>query len=322
MIKRLALILAVASLVIAGDAGRAAASDAGPSNPAEANPADAKPAEAKPSIAAGLPETLSVGPMQEEFFGDQARQTPVTRSMAYETAGFLSATADGYGMIREGENSAQVTFSFGDTVYIDKGEAQGAKAGARYLVFHSSGEDIMHPVSDKPMGRRMSIDGVIEVISANEGYSKAKVVRSYGGVRVGYNIKPYEAIVTPTVDRDRPVKDKTVSGVVLAGKEDRNGFSLKDIVYLDTGSGAGVEVGDIFEITTSQVSAFVPEKDDQKDVVGIRRVIGKALVLSTEKETCAAEIIFSVHIIRPGDAVSYSMAREHEKPVVVKGGGK
>ena len=315
---RLPMLLAAAPLTAAFYLNSSAIFEQGFSREASVfSEAHAQPSDSR--IGKGLPETMGVKPLDDEFFNDKGRQVPVANQRSFETAGYLTDSISSTGSIKEGENPAQVTFSTGDVLYIDLGEADGVKTNAKYLVLHLDGEEVIHPVTAKSMGHRVIVDGIIEVTEVNAGYSKAKVSRSYDGIMPGYKLRPLEKQDAPVTDFDRPVKDKTITGVVITGKEDRKAFSRTDIIYIDAGSSAGVETGDIFDIATLKTSAFVPDKDDEKSKTAIKRAIGAARVISVEQNTCTAEVISSQHVIRPGDFVKYVMEREHGKPAAVKG---
>ncbi|MBF0291502.1 MAG: hypothetical protein HQK86_05025 [Nitrospinae bacterium] len=246
------------------------------------------------------------------FFEDPSKASPLAYRLLYETAGFLGGKHESFGTIQDGENSEQTSFSAVDVVHINRTIGDGLRAGDKYLVFHPDSKEVVHPVSRKSLGHKVFIDGVIEVIEPGEKFSKAKITKSFNPIQRGYRIKQYEENKIPSIDMDKPVVEKKVEGIVVASKDLKSSYATGDVIYIDIGQKAGVEVGDLLELVANRKStAASPEK-----------TLGRARVLALEDETATAVIVTSVQMSRIGDTVRYIQDREVVSPVMAKGGKK
>ncbi|MBI4664896.1 MAG: hypothetical protein HY751_00655 [Nitrospinae bacterium] len=266
-------------------------------------------------VSQGEGDSATSAGVPADFFETAGNQAPIASKRVYETAGFIGARFDSYGMILAGEREEQVSFSYSDIVYINRSEADGVKPGSKYLVFHPAGE-VTHPVTEVSLGNKVAVDGVIEVVEVEDKVSKAKVISSYDFMQAGYKIKPLEDVKTPTVDPDRPVQDKKLTALILDGKDSKVNYSKGDVIYLDAGSKTGVTVGDIFEAIT-QVDVSEPEADDNKRV-SAPKVNALIRILSVESDTSTGLIISSVHYVMAGQTVRFAPLVEAGLATVTK----
>lgn len=253
-----------------------------------------------------------------DFFEDPAKASPLAYKRLYETAGFLGGAYESFGMIVEGETTGQKSFSAVDVVFINRTLSDGLRAGDQYHVFHPEGSEVIHPVTGKSMGRKVFVDGVIEVIEPGAKFSRAKIIRSYNSIRPGYKIKQYEESKAPAIDMDKPIAEKNVEGIVLSSKDKKASYGSGDVIYLDVGKKSGVEVGDLFVLAAKSKSA----PDDKDAPSSPEKLLGKVRTLAVEDETATAIIVSSSQSVRVGDTVRYISEREISSPVVVKSGKK
>lgn len=240
-----------------------------------------------------------------EFFEDPAKSSPLAYKRVYETAGFLGGKYESYGMIVEGDNVGQTAFSAVDVVYINRTQSDGLRAGDKYFAFHSESDEVFHPVSDKPMGHKVFMDGVIEVIEPGQKFSKARIIMSYNPIRTGYRIRQYEETKIPTLDMDKPVKEKDIQGMVVASRDLKSSYATGDVIYLDVGKSAGVEVGDVFELVV-----LAGPSDDKETPPSPDRVVGRARALIVEDETATVIIVASIQATRVGYVARYIPERD------------
>lgn len=252
-----------------------------------------------------------------EFFEDASKASPLAYRLLYETAGFLGGRHESFGIILDGENAEQKSFSAVDVVHINRTLGDGLRVGDRYFAFHSESKEVLHPVSGKPLGHKVFVDGVIEVIEPGEKFSKAKIIRSFNTIQRGYRIRQYEETRIPSIDMDKPIAQKNVEGVVVASKDLKSSYATGDVIYIDVGKKAGVEVGDLFELAAHRKSTL-----EGKDAAAPSKVLGRARILLVEDETATAVIVASTNMSRIGDAVRYTPDREVASPVVAKSGKK
>lgn len=247
-----------------------------------------------------------------EFFEDASKASPLAYKLLYETAGFLGGQHESFGMVVEGENAEQRSFSAVDVVHINRTLNDGLRVGDKYFVFHSDSKEVVHPVSEKPIGYKVFVDAVIEVIEPGEKFSKAKIIRSFNIIQRGYRIKQYEEAKIPSIDLDKPIAEKNVEGIVVASKDVKSSYASGDVIYFDIGKKAGVEVGDLFELVANRKS----------ESASPTKVLGRARVLAVEDETATAVIVASTNMSRIGDIARYIQDREVISPVVAKSGKK
>lgn len=240
-----------------------------------------------------------------QFFDVEEKKEPIVHQQLYETAGYLGDDFDYYGEIVDGESSTQFSFSYYETVYLNRGEADGVRAGDKFMILHAGDERITHPVSREYVGRRILVDGIVEVVGLTEHVAEAKIIRAYDGVERGDKIVPYDKTDVPMVDPDKPVQLKSINGYLVASKYEKSHYGTGDVVYLDIGMDAGVEAGDVFDIIdTSEVV-----RRDGDIVKGLPKVIGQARILSAREGTSTAYIFASRNSISSGDMVSFSPTR-------------
>jgi len=253
-----------------------------------------------------------------DFFEDPTKASPLAYKRLYETAGFLGGAYESFGMIVEGETSGQKSFSAVDVVFINRTISDGLRVGDQYHVFHSEGSEVIHPVTGKPMGYKVLMDGVIEIIEPGAKFSRARIIRSYASIRPGYRIKQYEESKVPAIDMDKPIVEKSVQGIVLASKDRKKSYGSGDVIYLDIGKKSGVEVGDLFALATQGRCA----PDDKDAPPSPEKVVGRVRALAVEEETATGIIESSIQSAHVCDTVRYISAREISSPVVMKSGKK
>lgn len=253
-----------------------------------------------------------------DFFKDPAKESPLAYRRLYETAGFLGSGHESFGMIVEGEISGQKSFSAVDVVFINRTISDGLRPGDQYHVFHSEGGEVIHPVTGKPMGSKVSVDGVIEVIEPGAKFSRARVIRTYNSIRPGYKIKLYEESKVPAIDMDKPIAEKSVEGIVLSSKDKKASYGIGDVIYLDVGKKSGAEVGDLFNLIAR--GQYAPGDKDAPP--SPEKMLGSVRILAVEAETATAIIVTASQSTHVGDTVRYISEREVASPVVMKSGKK
>jgi hypothetical protein len=173
-------------------------------------------------------------------------------------------------------------FGNGDAVYLTT--AVKANPDEKYYVI-TKPEAIMNPLKEKEIaGYQVMIKGVVVVTGDENGKTKASVSESYKEINVGDMIIEYYAVslpVAPSIER-KPA----IAGIVLGIWNKRVTSGKDDVVYLSRGAGQGLEIGDVFTIT----SATKP-----------RPVVGSVQVFTISDAGSAAIIRQSMSEIKPGD---------------------
>jgi hypothetical protein len=170
----------------------------------------------------------------------------------------------------------------GDAVYLTT--AVKANPDEKYYVI-TKPEAIMNPLKEKEIaGYQVRIKGVVVVTGDEKGKTKALISESYKEINVGDMIIDYYDVslpVAPSIER-KPA----IAGIVLGIWNKRVTGGKDDIVYISRGVGQGVEIGDIFTVT----SATKPLP-----------VVGTVQVFAISDAGSAAIIRQSMSEIHPGD---------------------
>jgi hypothetical protein len=170
----------------------------------------------------------------------------------------------------------------GDAIYITT--AVKANPDEKFYVI-TTPEAIMNPLKEKEIaGYHVRIKGVVVISGDENGKTKAAIIESYKEINVGDMIVDYYAVslpVAPAIER-RP----SIAGIVLGIWNKRLESGKDDVVYLSAGSAQGLEIGDVFTVT----SATKP-----------RPVVGTVQVFAISDAGSAAIIRQSMSEIKPGD---------------------
>lgn len=241
-----------------------------------------------------------------DFFSDPGKGESLLLDATYITAGYLTHDFDSFGEIMDGGTSMQSSFSLTDTIYIDKGENDGVTEGDMFMVVHLSDEKIQHPVKFGSLGRKVIYDGIIKISEVRNSVSKGTIVKVFRGIERGDMIIPYdEAVTAPFIDPDKPIADKSISGYIVAGKEEKQGTAEGDIIYLDIGSEEGVETGDVFDIIDDDKVLT----RDGSVVKGLDKIIARARVILVKGASSTAYIFESTGTSYFGRKVIFSQMR-------------
>jgi len=234
--------------------------------------------------------------------------TPIINRKLLLTAGYISADDMPFGKIIHAEY-AEKELSDEDIVFIDRGADDGLKEGDGFFVYKRV-KMVDDPETGEPLGPIVSILGRLEVINPasteeHDGASvaKCKITKAYDSIKVGDMIIPEFKIYVPTLDEDRPLKDKNITGRVAAIDAVNKTGSTNDVIYLDVGRDDGVEEGDVFAIYR------LPDKGSAAVTYGYNKLVGKARIIMVRGTTATAMVIFSDEEILIGQRVAYVQER-------------
>ena len=247
-----------------------------------------------------------------DFFYDPEKQEPVLSKGSYRTAGYLTDDLDTFGEVIDGSVSNQASFSLNEAVYIDKGAKHGVSVGDSFMVVHLS-EEVVHPhtrhlwiFARKSLGYKVLYDGVLEVVEVSDSVSKAMIRKSYQGIERGDKVIYLdEAIAPPTIDPDKPVEDKKITGYIVASRINKESNATGDIIYLDVGEGSGVAPGDVFDILDDEPVV----RRNGSEVKGLPKIKAKARVVIVKENASTAYIYNSSAATFYGNRAVYTQIR-------------
>lgn len=177
---------------------------------------------------------------------------------------------------------------FGNDDFIDIKANSNANTGEKFYIIRPIGM-IRHPQTDKKIGHFIAVVGIAEVIGMENGFTKAKITKAYGDIRIGDMLDTFHE-VEPIIEIDAPRKP-AVSGFIIASHQQLTITGAMDIVFIDKGSNDSLELGDILKTTSV-------------DKFNNSRTVGAIQIISLKNSTAAAIVKKSESAIRIGDEIS------------------
>lgn len=166
----------------------------------------------------------------------------------------------------------------GDYVYIETDKPANIN-DKLYII--GKPEKVIHPVTNDDVGYLVRINGVIEVVGEDNGNKKALIIESFTEItkeNILIAFYPVELPVPVEPDKERL---PSVSGTIIRLWDKYNISGAGSIVYLDRGASDGIEIGDVFEIISSEKpniplgTAQVISIKDKTSVALLKRAISE-----------------------------------------------
>lgn len=200
---------------------------------------------------------------------------------------------------QRGKFGAAVTvkynLSLGDVVYLDGGRAAGLSPGM-VLEAVRPVREVRHPVTGDRFGRLYATQGRVRVLSVQEDGAIGEISLSCDGMIVGAQLRAYQPEPVPLARRTplRPVNDPTTADlgeapVILTTPHDLVSLGQDHVVFIDRGTEADVQPGDMFTIYRVNRQGGPPV------------VLGELAVLSSKSRSAIAKILESRYPIYAGD---------------------
>ncbi len=154
------------------------------------------------------------------------------------------------------EASPTTVFGQSDYVYINKGSGAGVKIGDEFLVTRPTKDRIRYrwfeaqPILSRAMGTQWLDVGRLKVVALSDRVATTQVVHSCDMMQRGDLVVPFAERPAPTMrnesfDRFAPPSGRG-QAMVVHGKFYAQMAATRDIVYINLGSGQGVNAGDYF----------------------------------------------------------------------------
>lgn len=186
----------------------------------------------------------------------------------------------------------------GDILYLSGGRAAGLSAG-EVLTAVEPRQEIIHPLTDEPLGRFYGYLGRVRVLSVQEESAIAEVSHSCNPIPVGTQLKPFEPEPVPLrrMTAMRPVNFPAApealegSPSIILTRDQVVLLGRGSLVWVDRGFEDDVAPGDVFTIYRKGRRGFPPV------------VLGELGVLSVQRKTALARILSSRYSIFVGDAL-------------------
>jgi len=202
-----------------------------------------------------------------------------------DAVGLLADTVDNRYMMVEG-----------DTVFVTFRELGAVRPGDRFDVVRSVGR-VVHPLTGRYLGEKISELGVIEIRSIHDEVATAKIIESefemQRGDRLMMHLDPRQVISL----RKAPAG---IVGVVADARQGKLALADNDFIYLDIGRNDGLSNGNMVYISRERRATELAEARNLKLP---ERLLGAAVVIDTKSTTATALVVKAVDAIRRGDKV-------------------
>jgi hypothetical protein len=105
-------------------------------------------------------------------------------------AGYMSDIGYwGIGIVLESKEGKNL-MADGDILYLAFKTSESVMVGNKYTVFRRQ-EEVIHPYTEKPVGRKYNILGNIQIIDQHGNFFTAKVIECFYAIAKGDLIQPY-----------------------------------------------------------------------------------------------------------------------------------
>jgi len=247
--------------------------------------------EPTPEQAATVPATAGAPEKISEPAKAVQRVAPVPEIEVVRAGLFLPQRPEGIGNIRSGVDS-RVAFAEMDKVFLSL--SKEIPAGQLLGVYRVRGP-VAAPSGSSVSGYVKYLVGVLQVVEPEDGKVTAVVRESFEDMsrddRIDEEIPGYAPIVL------KPGGEK-LEAVVLANRGGNTEIAPGMVVYLDKGSEAGVEVGNLFRVFDGQDEATWRESRSASDPVHVE--VAMAVVVRTLPGTSSAYVLSGTQSFKAG----------------------
>jgi len=215
---------------------------------------------------------------------------PIVDANLYISSGYITNRVNDLGGV-SGSPLKKNLYGTNDLVYLTTKEP--ANIGDRFYVARK--RDIRHPVNNTGVGTLVEILGIAEVTTIKQGEILAKILKSYDAIIIGNLLMPYSDMPPPVVPK--PYRRPKAEGYIVAGRDMKHNSGTHDIIYLDIGKNAGLEVGDLLRAISVG-----------KQVEGLTKIVHKyplgiVQLIKVYDTTSVAIIQRSIDSVLTGDRV-------------------
>ncbi|MBW2039113.1 MAG: LysM peptidoglycan-binding domain-containing protein [Deltaproteobacteria bacterium] len=212
------------------------------------------------------------------------------------SAGFITEEMEGIGSI-VGAREDIVMLSEGDEVHLTFQKGMLVKKGDKFTIFRV-GDLIRHPITHKVIGRKVMILGIVKVTEPEGETKMGLITLSFDPILRGDELLPY---LPPREELAINKLERPLYGWIAASKRKKDDLGEGNIVYIDRGEGDEIKPGHLFQVFRRGQWAIDPIS--KKKVKLPDDIIGRLIVITTQKKTSTALITKSRLPIHVGDEV-------------------
>jgi hypothetical protein len=232
--------------------------------------------------------------------------------------GYLGPAGEQFPFITIGAENLieQADFITGDLMYLNGGLDRGLKEGDEFWLVTQE-HDVIHPVTNKSLGRYYRFRGRAVVLSVQERTGTVRITASCGDVPLGAALKPFEPIPiplarkTPAALPGDPPSGKAI-GYLVNSQDGLVAIGADSTVMVDLGADHGVQPGDFMtifryaqgrEYGIRPVGAAWELKAPPKGMAIPRTYLGEIAVLMVGDRWAVGRVTDSYRLIEVGDQV-------------------
>lgn len=214
---------------------------------------------------------------------------------------FVSEEALKTSMTITGSNDDKTLMVSNDEVYVKYDPAEPPTVGKVYSIYEVA-KRVKHPKSGKQAGAYVTLLGDVEITSVRQDkFARGYLRRTTGAIERGAKVGPL-ARQFKTVD---PVAAKSdVQGVIVAMFSQNELIGAGDVVFLDVGADAGLEVGNrMYVIRRGDMLRTSLDHAGINDKRYPARILGELVVVETGKTFAVAVVTLTMEELGVSDIV-------------------
>ncbi|MBK9070642.1 MAG: LysM peptidoglycan-binding domain-containing protein [Myxococcales bacterium] len=222
-------------------------------------------------------------------------------SVTLRQTAFVSEEALKTSMTITGSNDDKTLMVSNDEVYIKYDAAEPPTVGKVYSIFEVA-KRVKHPGTGKQAGAYVTLLGDVEITSVRQDkFARGYLRRTTGAIERGAKIGPL-ARQFKTID---PVAAKTdLQGVIVAMFSQNELIGSGDVVFLDVGADAGLEVGNrMYVIRRGDMLRTSLDHAGINDKRYPARILGELVVVETGKTFAVAVVTLTMEELGVSDIV-------------------
>ncbi|MBW2187162.1 MAG: LysM peptidoglycan-binding domain-containing protein [Deltaproteobacteria bacterium] len=194
----------------------------------------------------------------------------------------------------------RIMMTQGDEVFIQMAD-NTAEVGSEYSVF-SVGKMITHPQTNEKIGYQVTWRGQTQLTAAHDQVYSGTITRAVGEITRGTILLAIAEQQTTIVLQ---CAQQPLDGYIIAAHPEKLTFAQHDICYIDKGSDDGLAVGNMLTIVRPRNASNLALQD--RNIILPDTLLGRAVVIKTDRSVAAALILKSSEPIHRGDLIYTEM---------------